>query len=73
VEVNWMKTKILEIKKKESLYDIALDIGISETSLYRFINNYTNVSDKIKDKIRGYLKRREQENEDNEDYGQHNF
>lgn len=53
-----MKRKILSLKNKMSLYDIALDIGISESSLYCYINNYRKVGPKTVDKIREYLKTR---------------
>lgn len=43
--------------KKKSLYDISLDMGISEYSLYCYINNYNKVSDKRKNLIEKYLKK----------------
>lgn len=50
-----MREKILELKKKYSLYEIALDIGISESSLYNYVNKYKNVSRKIVNKIERFL------------------
>ena len=54
-----MKKKILKLKKKISLYEISLDMGISESSLYNYLNDYKTVSSKIKDKITRYFKERE--------------
>ena len=59
-----MKSKILSLKEKTSLYEVALDIGISESTLYNYINDYKKISKKSKDKIRMYFKRREE----NENY-----
>ena len=39
------------------MYEIALDMGISEYSLYCYVNNYAKVSQKRKDKIQNYLKK----------------
>lgn len=58
-----MKEKILELKKKKSLYRIALDMDISESTLYNYINDYKKISQKSIDRIREYFNRRE-ENED---------
>ena len=55
-----MKQKILELKKKISLYEIALDIGISEATLYNYVTNYKKVSEKSAEKIREYFRRREE-------------
>ena len=35
-----MKQKILKLKEKESLYEIALEMGLSETTLYNYLNDY---------------------------------
>lgn len=51
-----MKSRILRLKQKKSLYSIALDIGISEYSLYCYVNNYNKVGVKTINKIREYLK-----------------
>lgn len=59
-----MKSRILNLKKDKSLYDIALDIGISESTLYNYVNDYKNISKKSKEKIRAYFERREE----NENY-----
>lgn len=55
-----MKSKILSLKEKTSLYEVALDIGISESTLYSYINDYKKISKKSRDKIRMYFKRREE-------------
>ena len=52
-----MRNKILKLKEKMSLYDMALDIGISESSLYNYLNSYRNVSTKTENKIREYFKK----------------
>lgn len=54
-----MKEKILKLKEKESLYEIALEIGISESTLYNYLNDYKKVSRKSIEKIEIYFKRRE--------------
>lgn len=49
--------KILQnLLNTRSMYDLALDIGISEYSLYCYKNNYAKISDKMKNKIETYLK-----------------
>jgi plasmid maintenance system antidote protein VapI len=58
-----MKGEILKLKKKESLYEIALDIGISEATLYNYVNDYKKISEKSIDKIREYFRKREEKNE----------
>ena len=63
-----MKQKILELKKKTSLYDIALDIGISEATLYNYVNDYKKISEKSVDKIRKYFRKREEKNENTSNY-----
>ena len=55
-----MKSKILSLKEKISLYEVALDIGISESTLYNYVNDYKKISKKSRDKIRMYFKRREE-------------
>lgn len=52
-----MKRRILRLKKNKSLYNIALDIGISEFSLYSYMNDYKKVGPKTIAKIRDYLNR----------------
>ena len=54
-----MKQKILKLKEKESLYEIALEIGLSETTLYNYLTDYKKVSRKSIGKIERYFKRRE--------------
>ena len=39
-----------------SLYEIALDIGISESTLYNYINDYKKVSKKSENKIKEYFR-----------------
>ena len=55
-----MKQKILKLKKRLSLYDIALDIGISESTLYNYVNEYKQISKKSEEKIKKYFRRREE-------------
>ena len=68
-----MKQKILELKKKTSLYEIALDIGISEATLYNYVNDYKKISEKSVDKIRKYFRKREEKNENTTNYEQNTF
>ena len=35
-----LKEKLLKLKKEKSLYEVALDSGISESSLYNYLNDY---------------------------------
>ena len=49
-----MKVDILNLKKKMSLYEIALDIGISEATLYNYVNDYKKISKKSVEKIKEY-------------------
>ena len=39
-----MKSKILKLKEKMSLYEVAVDMGISESTLYNYLNDYKKVS-----------------------------
>jgi len=57
-----MKRRILKMKKDRSLFEIALDIGISESSLYNYVSDYKNISNKTLNKIKDYFRRREYEN-----------
>lgn len=50
-----MKEKLLKMKSKKSLYDIALDIGVSEASLYCYLNSYKKVGSKVLNKLESYL------------------
>lgn len=43
--------------KNKSLYEISLDMGISEYSLYCYKNNYNNISTKRRKFIENYLKK----------------
>lgn len=52
-----MKLKILSLKEKMSLYEIALDMGISESTLYNYVNDYKKISKKSRDKIRMYFEK----------------
>ena len=58
-----MKSKVLSLKERMSLYEIALDMGISESTLYNYINDYKKISKKSIDKIRMYFKEKERVNE----------
>ena len=58
-----MKQKILELKKKTSLYDMALDMGISEATLYNYVNDYKKISEKSVERIKEYFRKREEKNE----------
>ena len=40
-----------------SLYDLSLDIGCSESSLYSYKTNYNKVSNRMKEKIENYLRK----------------
>ena len=60
-----MKRKILNLKNRMSLYEIALDIGISESSLYSYVNDYRKVSPRIVAKIREYLRMRGRKSHEN--------
>jgi len=40
-----------------SLYDLSLDIGCSESSLYSYKTNYNKVSNRMKERIENYLKK----------------
>jgi DNA-binding LacI/PurR family transcriptional regulator len=55
-----MRKRILSLKKRMSLYDVALDIGISESTLYNYINNYKKISRKSLEKIEKYFRKREE-------------
>ena len=67
-----MKLKILSLKERMTLYEIALDMGISESNLYNYVNDYKKISKKSRDKIRMYFKRRE-ENENYTNQTNRNF
>jgi hypothetical protein len=43
--------------KNKSLYEIALDMGISEYSLYCYLNEYANISMKRRKFIENYLEK----------------
>lgn len=49
-----IKQLVLTYKKNTSLYDIALDIGISESSLYKFMKG-NKLSDKTLNKINNWF------------------
>ena len=51
-----MKEKILKLKSKKSLYEVAIDIGVSEASLYCYLNNYKKVGKKVLSKLEDYFK-----------------
>lgn len=46
---------VLEQKEQRSLYEIALDIGISESSLYKYVTT-GNIGDRVYKKIRKWYK-----------------
>ena len=48
-------SKLDELLMKKSMYEIALDMEISEYSLYCYKNNYAKISKKMKNKIENYL------------------
>ena len=50
-----LKEAILLQKETKSLYEIALDIGCSETSLYKYIN-FDQVGERVLKKIRKWYK-----------------
>lgn len=60
-----MKEKILKLKEKKSLYEIALDMDISESTLYNYINDYKKISRKSIDRISNYFKKKEREEYEN--------
>ena len=68
-----MKLKILSLKERMNLYEIALDMGISESTLYNYVNDYKKVSKKSVDKIRMYFKEKERVNEDYTDQTRRDF
>ena len=49
--------KILKFKERKNLYEIALDIGISEYSLYCYINSYKKVGTRTIKKIKEYIEK----------------
>ena len=51
-----------------SLYEVALEIGISESTLYNYINNYKEISKKSEAKIRDYFRKRDEKNENITNY-----
>ena len=63
-----MRRKILSLKKSMSLYEVALEIGISESTLYNYINNYKEISKKSEAKIRDYFRKRDEKNENITNY-----
>lgn len=67
-----MRNKILELKKIMSLYEIALEMDLSETTLYNYMKGCKNISRRSLGKIQRYLKRRE-ENENTTNSRQCNF
>ena len=52
-----MKHKLLELKSTKSLFEISLDIGVSESSLYNYLNDYKEISKPIREKIESYLEK----------------
>lgn len=67
-----MKEKILKLKKTMSLYEIAIEMDLSETTLYNYITGCKNLSRRSLGKIERYFKRRE-ENENTTNKRQHNL
>lgn len=47
--------QLLELKQNTSLYDIACEIGISETTLRKYLKEDNTLSDNTIDKIETYL------------------
>lgn len=52
-----MNMTLNQLLKNKSLYEISLDMGISEYSLYCYKNNYSNISTKRRKLIENYLKK----------------
>lgn len=57
-----MKERILKLKSKKSLYEVALDIGVSEASLYCYLSNYKKVGSKVLKKLEEYFEGNKREN-----------
>jgi hypothetical protein len=57
-----MKERILKLKSKKNLYEVAGDIGISEASLYCYLSNFKKVENKILNKLEKYFKGEKDEN-----------
>lgn len=57
-----MKERILKLKSKKSLYEVALDIGVSEASLYCYLSNYKKVGSKVLKKLEEYFEGNKCEN-----------
>ena len=51
-----MKEKILKLKSQKSLYEVALDIGVSEASLYCYLSNYKKTGKKVLERLENYFK-----------------
>lgn len=49
---------ISKLLQTQSMYDLALDIGISQYSLYCYINGFAKVSQRMKDKIQTYINKK---------------
>ena len=57
-----MRQKLLKLKETDNLYNMSLDIGISESSLYNYMTERRKVSTSILEKIKKYLEEKEIEN-----------
>lgn len=53
-----MKASISKLLKTQSMYDLALDMGISEYSLYCYVNNYDKISQRRKQLIENYIQQK---------------
>jgi hypothetical protein len=49
---------ISKLLQTQSMYDLALDIGISQYSLYCYVNDFAKVSQRMKDKIQTYINKK---------------
>lgn len=49
---------ISKLLQTQSMYDLALDIGISQYSLYCYVNDFAKVSQRMKDKIQAYINKK---------------
>ena len=53
-----MKASISKLLETQSMYDLALDMGISEYSLYCYVNNYDKISQRRKQLIENYIQQK---------------
>ena len=53
-----MIASISKLLQNQSMYDLALDIGISQYSLYCYVKNYAKVSANMRAKIECYIQQK---------------